>query len=431
MALSQSDAIQWFMGDTLADNVEISEPLLTLLVTYFESLADSVEMAEALANPPLGVPLVEALTINLQDYVGSGAQASDVISAQAFVEAVRGHVVAHAEALSIDDDLLSTAAKHIRDAIAVLSAAQPNWRTGVNLTDQTSIAAVLLGGWAALAQDTVSAADALNVVRGAVVAEQLGIQFTQSATASYRLSISDALRLRDSLGRFFGAEALDGVTVSPALLGIAQLPGVATDQINVSEATVAQLHLRVIASDRVEIDAVQALQAIYSQRVLDGVELSAAYLSPGGTFTAWAMNTRTGYVTEYDNFEFNSFASMGNKYIAASGSGLYELNGDTDAGADIIARLKSGYMQFGGTKLSRLKSAYIATRGGGDFVLKIETGDGATYTYAVDSRNMRSSKVHMGKGQRARYFSFELTSAGQDFDLDTLEFVPVVVERRV
>jgi hypothetical protein len=44
---------------------------------------------------------------------------------------------------------------------------------------------------------------------------------------------------------------------------------------------------------------------------------------------------------------------------------------------------------------------------------------------------MRSTKFHMGKGQRSRYFAFELISAGQDFDLDTLEFVPLVVQRRV
>jgi hypothetical protein len=49
----------------------------------------------------------------------------------------------------------------------------------------------------------------------------------------------------------------------------------------------------------------------------------------------------------------------------------------------------------------------------------------------VSTRSMRSTKVHMGKGQRARYFSFELISTGGDFDLDTLEFVPIVVQRRV
>jgi hypothetical protein len=37
----------------------------------------------------------------------------------------------------------------------------------------------------------------------------------------------------------------------------------------------------------------------------------------------------------------------------------------------------------------------------------------------------------MGKGLRSRYFAFELVSTGQDFDLDTLEFIPLVADRRV
>ena len=64
-------------------------------------------------------------------------------------------------------------------------------------------------------------------------------------------------------------------------------------------------------------------------------------------------------------------------------------------------------------------------------ILKLETKDGATYTYQIDTRDGRSSKVHMGKGQRSRYFAWELTTVGQDFDLDTLEFGPVRVDRRV
>ena len=96
--------------------------------------------------------------------------------------------------------------------------------------------------------------------------------------------------------------------------------------------------------------------------------------------------------------------------------------------------MRGGYLQFGGTHLSRLKAAYLAVRNTTDdavFVLKIETGDGVEYIYTVDTRNMRSTKVHMGKGQRARYFTWELVSDGQDFDLESLEFVPIALNRRV
>jgi transketolase len=42
-----------------------------------------------------------------------------------------------------------------------------------------------------------------------------------------------------------------------------------------------------------------------------------------------------------------------------------------------------------------------------------------------------NTKFEIGKGIRARYFSFELTSTGQEFDLDSIEFLPIVNQRRV
>lgn len=171
---------------------------------------------------------------------------------------------------------------------------------------------------------------------------------------------------------------------------------------------------------------------LYNETVAEGVDIVGAYLSPGDGFTSWAMNTRTGAVSEYDNYEFNSFVKMpNNRYVGASSQGLYELVGDSDDGSDIIATIRSGFMQWTGTHLGRFKGVYLATRGADDFVLKLEAGDGAEYNYAVTTRSMRSTKVHIGKGLRARYFAFELISSGADFDLESLEFVPLVAQRRV
>jgi hypothetical protein len=136
-------------------------------------------------------------------------------------------------------------------------------------------------------------------------------------------------------------------------------------------------------------------------------------------------------VTEYSNYQFNSFAAMGSKYLGANENGLYELNGDDDDGEDIIAQIKSGFAQWAGARFTLFKGIYLGVRGEGDFVLRLTTGDGSTYNYGVSTRNMRSTKVHLGKGLRARYFAFELISTGQDFDLESIEFVPLIADRRV
>jgi hypothetical protein len=165
--------------------------------------------------------------------------------------------------------------------------------------------------------------------------------------------------------------------------------------------------------------------------MVEGVEISAAYLSPGGGITTWALNTNTAAVTEYSGYDFNSFAKLGRHYVGASNEGIFSLDGDTDDGTDIISRIKSGFAQFSGSKFTSFKAAYLGVRGEGDFILRVVDGEGKSYDYAVSTRNTRSTKVHMGKGLRARYFSFELISTGQDFDLDTVEFIPIAETRRV
>lgn len=239
------------------------------------------------------------------------------------------------------------------------------------------------------------------------------------------------MRLSDSLAQFLGADVAVSMALAETLLATRTTTQIATETVEVEDNILPRLLIRLAAAENIEITAEEAIGMLFRPELLERFEVTAAHIAPSGSFTTWVMNARNAAVSEYTSYEFNSFARLGNRYVAASATGLYELLGDTDDGADIIGRIMGGFMQFGGTKLSRLSAAYIAARGEGDFVLRIETADGAVYNYQVGTRDMRSTKFHMGKGQRARYFAYELISAGQDFDLDTLEFVPVVVQRRV
>jgi hypothetical protein len=64
--------------------------------------------------------------------------------------------------------------------------------------------------------------------------------------------------------------------------------------------------------------------------------------------------------------------------------------------------------------------------------LRLTTGPGAYYDYLVKARPMQTTRVTLGKGLRARYFKYELIAIdGHDFDLDNIEFLPIVSQRRV
>ena len=91
-----------------------------------------------------------------------------------------------------------------------------------------------------------------------------------------------------------------------------------------------------------------------------------------------------------------------------------------------------GYLQLNEKKMFGIKSAYVAIRGGGRFYLKLISGDGREYIYELKAQpNLMTTKVKVGKGIRTTYMAYELITEGQDFDLDSIEFLPMTSGRRV
>ena len=335
------------------------------------------------------------------------------------------------DALRVAEGLTAFYGMQIVERLRTADQLDLNTISNVTLLDMLTLVEHLGLAYNATLTDGVGIADPLVFQRLLTIVENLGLSESLAGAARYHMSIAQGLRLTTSLGNFFGVDVLDWLDLGENMVGSVLAHAGLTDEVGIAATVTPQLLISVVLDEAIDITPELALRMLFNPTIIEGIELTAGMLEPNGSFTTWAMNTRTGAVTEYADFVFNSFAQVGNKYLGASESGIFELLGDDDDGVDIVARIKSGYLQFGGTQLSRLKEAYIAATGEGTMILRILTKDGEVYNYSVDTRDGRSTKVPMGKGQRSRYFAFELISAGQDFDLDTLEFVPIVVQRRV
>lgn len=382
-------------------------------ILYQDELADGVSAADTAAQiqPLLGV-LSEALQVIAAAPTGAWAKAaSETLGLNASETSSPGVVLR--VGLGIDDPIIC------------------NQKVGMLLAEELEATAAILAGRPLTLTEALDLALTVQAAAAVTVAQDLGIAASLLPTATYNLTVSQGLGVAGALSRFLGGAIAETLYLEQSDAEQMRFVEALEDGLGIDETVTPYFILKVTASDAIGFDASEALQQIFNGQIAEGLELSGAYIGPDGSFTTWAMNTRTGAVSEYENYAFNSFARVGNKYLGASSSGLYELLGDNDDGDDIVATLRGGYLQFAGTRLSRLKAAYIAMTGEDQAILKLETKDGATYTYQIDTRDGRSSKVHMGKGQRSRYFAWELTTVGQDFDLDTLEFVPVRVDRRV
>lgn len=248
---------------------------------------------------------------------------------------------------------------------------------------------------------------------------------TLSAVASEAWTVVNARTVQDT------AHAHDSVSIS--YTGSVQVAdsAQASDLYTAKRTVHASINEVVVASD------VFTPRAAYQVVVLEPVNVVELY-SLGGSNTAWAINTRTQAVTEYRGFVYNSFATMGRKYIAADQNGLYELNGPSDDGVKVYASLTGGFLEPNGGKFAGLKGVYLGLAGQGNmsnpsWLLKIDTGDGRELTYRTTANpNLMTTKFRIGKGLKARFLGWHVeTEDGQDFCFDSIEFVPSMSGRRV
>lgn len=357
--------------------------------------------------------------------------ATSTFRSQDFITPTKRLLNTTTQGIGITETLKRDIGQIMLERIGVADLPGPAFKYQTFATDVIRMASAVLVGRPVSLTQGVGMHDVSLAVVGAYVLEQLGLRDTLLPAAKYGSVAQDRVRITDALRRFLGGAFADTLGMHDAPTPYFQIGRTLAETIGVHDALTPKLLLRLTVADGVKITPTQALKMVFKPVLTDAVEISAAHVSPNGTITTWVVNTRTGAVTEYGNYEFNSFAQRGHKYLGASSTGLYELNGDTDQGASIIAKLKSGWAQFAGSRYSMFKAAYLGMRADGNVFFKVEAGTGETYTYQVVVQDMQTTKVRMGKGLRARYFAFELVTTGQDFDLDTIEFVPIVAQRRV
>lgn len=336
------------------------------------------------------------------------------------------------EALTLADTLSAPALWSIIEQLVLHDVALPAMTTSMTLQAGLTLADVPRVGFPTTLSETLNFSDVMTGLMSVRILEQLIIAPAITPEAHFGMTLTEALSLSQPLQDFVnGRDLNETLTLTDTISAQQRLNGIITEQLTVELTETHQLLVSAVVEETFELADVSVLGMIYSGELADAIELKAAYISPGGTLATWVMNTRNSAVTEYQNYGFNSFARMGRKYIGASRDGLFELDGPTDDGADITWSLKSGYSQFNGSRRNGFKAIYLAMRGEGDYVLKLDTADGKHYGYKIRAHDGATTKIPIGKGLQARYWSFELIGIGARSELDNLEFVPLRMNRRV
>lgn len=198
-----------------------------------------------------------------------------------------------------------------------------------------------------------------------------------------------------------------------------------------------EISASIAVNERIDVglglDIAMELSTIETVEITPVFWFDAPLECPGAFMDAWAVNLDNGASTEYRSYPFETVANIGGRYFGAAFEGLYELSGDTDAGAPIEAKFDVGRKGFGDHQLKRVENVYLGITSKGQMFVKV-SAEGASYTYPMREfgEHIQTQRVTVGKGMRANYFGFEVgNTAGCDFEITSLNMAVAESARRI
>lgn len=271
----------------------------------------------------------------------------------------------------------------------------------------------------------------LEVIRKII--DIINHQDTVSTNISAIEMITSVFVLGDLLSKYISGDITDSVNFSEQLETIYEIHWKFIDSLLFSDDINVENHITLLLSDDLQIDDNLESNAIVKALLSDGFNFTSVIDFEGEQYLAYIVNTKTKGISEYTNFNFNSMS--GN--LAANDTGIYSLTGDDDNGLNIDASITTAIFDFGSSYAKQNPYAYIGIANNGSIILKtITVQNGIKKTRLYEATATKSSidttRIQMGRGVRSKYWQFTLANKeGGNFELDSIEFTPLVLNRRV
>jgi hypothetical protein len=152
-----------------------------------------------------------------------------------------------------------------------------------------------------------------------------------------------------------------------------------------------------------------------------------------GTYYVLSVNMANRGVTEYSNYAFNSFFEYEGKYYGVTSTGIYLLEGTTDAGTVISAYITGGKGNMGSSTVKAITDVFALTNVNGNLTLNLKADDtatGQTYTFTGNGA-LKNRRWPCALGVTGQEWQWKVSNvAGADFEIRRLELIAARTNRR-
>lgn len=129
--------------------------------------------------------------------------------------------------------------------------------------------------------------------------------------------------------------------------------------------------------------------------------------------------------SDYNNFEFDSFAVKDGYVMATNASGVYLLTGSDDAGTNIDVTVETVQDDLGAGELKTVPDVYVTYKGGPVVVQAVNQSNVRTGYEVEATTEMRTKRARVGQGVEKLLWGIRLTNQdGGSLDVDRIEMRP-------
>lgn len=413
---------------TITETITTAE---SLPQTFDDVLSDSATVGETLAFF-IGLTIIETMTT--EDGPGLLGTLSEVLVADSTL--AYQYAILVAQSLTISDTVTPEAVIVITETLLALAAISTG---GSNYSQVISETMDILDAIALTFEATVSETATLTATFSAFgekvnsITEYLIATGTASSKQTAYNIVATALVMSDVLNGGKGGNITDSTTIADAVVNKYNALLLAVDACSITDAVSPILSLTAVVPDSITISDSLTVGQTINLLISEGIELLVTYRDTD-TYSGWVMNPHNSGVTNTSGWNFNSLAKFQNTYYGVNENGIYTLDGTTDDGEFITARVKTASLALGVRKQKRINSMLLGLAADGRVELKMINDQEKESRYQIKPHDegIQEVRIKTGKGHKGMYWQADLTTIDcTRFDLDTVEFHPVVLGRNI
>lgn len=328
------------------------------------------------------------------------------------------------EAMAIADSATPELCLLVSDYILVREAVTGNAVFNNEATETIAMTDTLVSGFVLDLLESLAIADAVTLIKSVneTIDETMAFSDVLSALGVFNLSLSEAATAIDTVSAGYSIYLSESVGMTDTVTSFSEMFLTLSESMSAVDALTVSIETCLSLSENLYIiDSVSSLGTFYLT-VQEGFHLNLTIELDGEVYECWVLNTPGFYPSVYSGFNFNSYCVFDGRAFGANATGIFELTGDTDAGAEIHTGIMTHSTDFGTRNGKRFRKAYVGVSGDAP-VMVMETETGERCAYSISS----AGKVDATSSLSGKEWSLSVV----DFEsVDAIELVPVVLARR-